>query len=402
MSRTARPVTSVGRRLRIAVVAACPFPLPRGTPIRIYRASEALARRGHDVHVVTYHLGSAAENPPFAIHRIPPVRSYQKMSPGPTWRKLLLVDPMLRRTLRTVIRRHEIDVVHAHHYEGLLVALSMRSADRRPIVYDAHTLLASELAFYPMGLPWRVKQVLGTWVDRQAPGRAEEVITVTAAIRSSLLREKAVRPERVTVIPNGVESERFESVPGLNAHATPTFQDPPVVVFAGNLASYQGIDLLLRAFRKVRDRRAARLLFLTDSSFAPYEALTASLDLRDSVSIRPTSWDGLPAELAATDIAVSPRVVCDGVPQKVLNYMAAGKPIVAFAGSAVSLEHGRTGLVIEDDDIDAFASGILTLLEDPELAIELGRGARARAVAEHSWDRSAERIETILLRALSD
>jgi len=43
--------------LRIAMIAACPFPWPRGTPIRIHRIAEAVARRGHAVHVVTYHLG---------------------------------------------------------------------------------------------------------------------------------------------------------------------------------------------------------------------------------------------------------------------------------------------------------------------------------------------------------
>ena len=42
--------------MRIAIVAACPFPLPRGTPVRILRMAEALADRGHEVHVVTYHL----------------------------------------------------------------------------------------------------------------------------------------------------------------------------------------------------------------------------------------------------------------------------------------------------------------------------------------------------------
>ena len=48
------------RRYRVAMLAACPFPAARGTPIRILRIAEELARRGHDVDVVTYHLGSDA------------------------------------------------------------------------------------------------------------------------------------------------------------------------------------------------------------------------------------------------------------------------------------------------------------------------------------------------------
>ena len=56
--------------MRIAMVAACPFPWPRGTPIRIHRMAEALGRRGHDVHVVTYHLGGPTPTPHMTVHRI--------------------------------------------------------------------------------------------------------------------------------------------------------------------------------------------------------------------------------------------------------------------------------------------------------------------------------------------
>ena len=83
------------RRFKIAMVAACPFPWPRGTPIRIFRMADALGRRGHEVHVVTYHLGEACSGAPFHIHRIPSVATYRKYSPGPTIQKLLIPDLLL-------------------------------------------------------------------------------------------------------------------------------------------------------------------------------------------------------------------------------------------------------------------------------------------------------------------
>ena len=61
---------SMSDRLRIAMLAACPFPWPRGTPIRIHRMTEALARHGHEVHVVTYHLGKELSASPYEVHRI--------------------------------------------------------------------------------------------------------------------------------------------------------------------------------------------------------------------------------------------------------------------------------------------------------------------------------------------
>ena len=109
--------------LHVAVVAACPFPYPRGTPTRVYRSAEIVARLGHRVDVITYHLGETERETPFAVHRIRPVGHYHRLAPGPTYQKLLVVDTLLVARLLAFVRRHRVDVIHAHHYEGLLVAL---------------------------------------------------------------------------------------------------------------------------------------------------------------------------------------------------------------------------------------------------------------------------------------
>ncbi|MCK5405179.1 MAG: hypothetical protein KAI75_08095, partial [Desulfobulbaceae bacterium] len=71
------------RHYRIAMIDACPFPFARGTPVRIHRMTESLARRGHEVHVVTYHLGDETDHPPFQLHRTWDVKYYRNCSPGP-------------------------------------------------------------------------------------------------------------------------------------------------------------------------------------------------------------------------------------------------------------------------------------------------------------------------------
>jgi hypothetical protein len=88
-------MTATPGGFRVAMIAACPFPWPRGTPIRIYRMAQALSKRRHDVHVITYHLGQKELPPPFRIHRIPKVPFYNKTAPGPSIAKLLMADPAL-------------------------------------------------------------------------------------------------------------------------------------------------------------------------------------------------------------------------------------------------------------------------------------------------------------------
>jgi glycosyltransferase involved in cell wall biosynthesis len=163
--------------LRIAMVAACPFPLGRGTPIRIQRQAEALAARGHEVHVVTYSLGTAELVAGVTVHRAPRLPGYLTTSPGPTLPKLLALDPMLVGTLFRLLRTQPIDIIHAHHYEGLLVARAAKAFTRIPMVYDAHTLLGSELGFFRLGLPRRLAVALGEHLDRRLPRLADHVIS---------------------------------------------------------------------------------------------------------------------------------------------------------------------------------------------------------------------------------
>jgi glycosyltransferase involved in cell wall biosynthesis len=379
--------------LTIAVVAACPFPAPRGTPIRIQRLAEAMARQGHRVHVVTYHYGSGEVAPGLTIHRTPRIPTYRKLAPGPTWVKLALLDPLLMIKLRQVLRRYPVDVIHAHHFEGLLVAQAARVGTRIPIVFDAHTLLMSELPFYHLGLPLRAKRFIAAAFDRQLPVIGDHVVTVTDRIRERLLELGAVTEDGVTVVRNGADLHLFKQHSSARARGKVT---SPTLIFTGNLAPYQGIDLMLRAFRKVLDRRRdVRLTIVTESTFDPYDALARDLGIRSSIDVLQAPFEDVPGQLAVATVAMNPRTDCDGIPVKLLNYMAAGIPTVSFAGSAPGVRHGESGWLVPDGDIEGFAQGALTLMGNAGLANDLGCGARRFVEVQHSWDRSAETLEQI-------
>lgn len=387
------------RGLSIAVIAACPFPARRGTPVRVQRLAEELSRRGHRVLVITYHHGSGEVDPSLELHRIPTVRGYGRLGPGPTYRKLFLLDPLLTWKLRRVLGREHVDVIHAHHFEGLMVGAVARLGRRVPLVFDVHTLLTSELPQYRMPfLPFPVKRRLAMVGDRYLPRWADHVAPVTERIRSKLLELHAVTEDRVSLVPNGVETDLFHQ-PGGNGDRP----EAPTLIFTGNLAPYQGIDLLLSALRRVLDRRKdVRLQIVTESSFAAYEPLARELGLTGSIDVVEAPFAEIPGLLARADIAINPRIDCDGIPVKLLNYMAASKPVVSFAGSAPGLRHQETGWLVKDGDVDALAQGALALLDDQEMAGRLGRNARKFVEAEHSWSRSAELCESIYRRLLAD
>ena len=150
------------------------------------------------------------------------------------------------------------------------------------------------------------------------------------------------------------------------------------------------------------DRRGdVRLTIVSESSFAPYESLASELGIRGSIDLVAAGFDRIPALLAAADVAMNPRVDCDGIPLKLLNYMAASRPVISFASAAPGLRHRETGWLVPDGDVDAFAEGVLTVLADDSLAERLGSNARSFVEAHHSWEKTAEQTEEVYRGLLS-
>ncbi len=384
--RTAPP----GRPFRIAMVAACPMPARRGTPLRVERLAEALTDRGHHVELITYHVADGPQDLSVPVHRIFGRPLYWRMPAGPSARKLLLYDPALAAKVLGVLARGGFDVIHAHHLEGLLVSLPARLRYRTPVLYDAHTMLALELPSYVPAFARPAIGGCGAWLDGFLPRRADHIAAVTPDIRERLIARHDLPPERISVVMNGVETERFR------------VDDPPLadgvvrIIYTGTLAPYQDVGLLLEAFAiAFRQRPDLRLSLCASSSFEPWESRARSLRVRGAIDVLPDAFAELPRRLAAATIAVLPRTCCPGIPQKLLNYMAAGKAIVASAGSAKILEHGLTGLIVPNNNAPAFADALLRLAGNAALAASLGNRAREQVVERCSWDRAAEQLESI-------
>jgi len=379
------------RALRILMVAACPFPARRGTPVRIERLCEALMARGHEVTLATYGLGVGSPPAGLRLCTVPDPPRRGSLPPGPQFAKLHL-DPRLFLLLRRILASERFDVIHAHHIEALLLAALAARRHGIPVFYDAHTLLARELPDY--GPTWLRAPLaaLGFRLDRASCRRCAGVIAVTDAIRSDLVDHHGLAPERVVVATNGVEAELFTPSPTAS---------PDHIVYTGNAAPYQDLPLLLHAFAKaLRLRPGLRLRLCIEGDPGPLPALLAELGVEQAVELLSADFAELPRQLAPCGVAVSPRRNCPGIPQKLLNYMAAGKAIVASAGSAPILEHGRTGLLVPNGDIDAFASALAELAADPERAQSLGAAARAYVLERYSWDSAAGTVEDFYFRIL--
>ena len=135
-------------RYSIAMVAACPFPANHGSAASIREMSDTLVDMGHTVHIVTYPFGQDDIKVRRAkVHRPGPFRPETNAKVGPSPEKFSL-DFQLLRLLCRVIRTENIEIIHAHNYEGALIGIMAKWVMRRPLLYNAVNLMSDELAGY--------------------------------------------------------------------------------------------------------------------------------------------------------------------------------------------------------------------------------------------------------------
>ena len=126
------------------MVAACPFPVAQGSQVYIEQMCTALAKRGHQVHLVCYHFGTHEGKYNFTVHRIPRITKYSRFRAGPSLQKPFL-DLLLTIKLWQVIKKEKIDIIHAHNYEAPLAGFIVRTVTAVPVIFNSHNVLSDEL-----------------------------------------------------------------------------------------------------------------------------------------------------------------------------------------------------------------------------------------------------------------
>ncbi len=384
----------------IAMVAACPFPANHGSAASIREMSDTLTDMGHKVHIVTYPIGQDEIKVRRAqVHRAGAFRPETNAKVGPSADKFVL-DFKLLKLLCRVIREERVDIIHAHNYEGALVGIMAKWITRRPLLYNAVNLMSDELAGYKFIRPAWVANGLAWTLDWFTPIFPDHITAVSPELRDWFV-EHGVPARKVDMVPAGIEPDLFDHPEPEKFREKLHLTGQPVVMYTGVLNAFQRVDYLLRAFAVVlRSKPEARLLvvspLVSETHQAEYAKLASELGIAESISwIAPHPLADLPSYLALADVTVVPRPECPGHPVKLLNYMLAGKPAVSFAGGAKGVRHLHDAYIVPNHDFEALGRGIVTLLDDPALAAELGANARATVLAEFDWRQICRKIVRI-------
>ena len=222
--------------------------------------------------------------------------------------------------------------------------------------------------------------------------RSSLVWAVTEGIQNELIK-RGLRPEKVFLLTNGVDTKEFRPLPQRQARAELGWDNRFTALYAGTHGIAQGLITILDAAELLRGRTEIHIVLAGDGAEkADLIAQARQRRLTNVTFLEPLSHDRMPLLLAAADICLVPLkklpLFEGALPSKMYEAMACARPIVlGVEGEARRLAEQEAGsaIAVEPENANALATSILYLREHPEVAVQLGQ--RGRAFVETRFDR---------------
>jgi glycosyltransferase involved in cell wall biosynthesis len=386
--------TGATGNLRILMLAPTPYFADRGCHVRIYEEARVARQLGHDVRLVTYHLGRDMAGIP--TERIVTVPWYRKLTAGPSWHKPYL-DVLLFFKALSVSRSLQPDLIHAHLHEGAFIGIFLKKILRIPLIFDCQGSLTGEITDHGFVRRGSLLASCFSAIERFINNRVDAIITSSTAGAEDLSGRWGVPAAKVTPLTDGVNTDEFS--PGDKMAARRSLglpADRPVVVFLGLLNRYQGVDLLLDVIHILKQRGVRSHFLLMGFPDEKYRHKADERDLAGMITFTGrVDYRQAPDYLVAGDLAVSPKISLTEANGKLFNYMACGLPCLVFDTPVNREILGDTGVYARFGDATDFADRLEGMLADPQGLEYLGGLARRKAVEEHSWRARGERLAAL-------
>ena len=370
----------------------------------VYGLSTALAGKGPEVHVVSWTYPGAP-----ARERVGGVEVHRVGDPGleaPDFLSQVLHFnfSLLEEAVRAWNRAGPFDLVHAHDWLVAHAARTLKHTYRVPLLATIHATEHGRNRGIHTPMQRYIHQV-EWWLTYEA----WRVITCSRFMRDEVQGLFSLPGDKMDVIPNGVEAERFTGPPGPGAQAVRrrfARDEEKLVFFIGRMVHEKGAHLLVEAAPEVAYRYPAARLVLAGGGPAleGLRARAGELGLAERVFLPgPIDDETRDALYRLADVAAFPSLY-EPFGIVALEAMAAGTPVVVADTGGLSevVDHGLNGIKVSPGDPHSLAEGILQLLQQEDYARELAARALERVTSRYTWDRVAGATLEVYRRVLAE
>jgi glycogen(starch) synthase len=288
---------------------------------------------------------------------------------------------ILRQRVLQFKRSFKPDLIHLHVSDpSVYFHLSTRDAFPAPTIVTIHQDTRI------LGLKGGMDTLLGNTLRT-----AEWVTTVSEATLADVKHIEPGIEGRSSVIYNGVDSPKRQPT------ALPF--DPPRILCLGRLIDTKGVDLAITAFSYLLNRYPhARLTIAGEGpERASLERQVASLGLGEAVEfVGRIEPEEVPAVINQATVVIMPSRV-EGFPMRALESAHMARPVVATpaGGLAEAIIHQQTGVIVEKENCHALAAAVVFLLDHQDVAVRMGRAARARVLRTFSLKHCADSYDRL-------
>jgi N-acetyl-alpha-D-glucosaminyl L-malate synthase BshA len=361
------------------------YPSVGGSGILATALGEELARRGHEVHFISYERPFRLPTDAPRLHFHPVIINDYDLFKYPDYTLPLSVK------MAEVSRDYRLDILHVHyavpHATAAILARAMLPTEQQPrVVTTLHgtdtTLLGRDPGYGP--------------AIRHALMCSDAITTVSAFLKQETQRLLAV-DQPIDVIhnffaPRPARRTREEVRDDLGV------QDEVLILHSSNLRPLKRIDLLLETVARICPRTAFKLVILAGGDFTPFTADVRRLGLEDRVIVCDKVND-IEDYLQAADIGLITSDT-ESFCLSILEAMCFACPSVArrVGGIPEVIEDGTTGLLVASGDADVLARAVEGLIKDPTRRSALGQAAQQRAREFFSAEVIVPRYETLYRR----
>ncbi len=282
----------------------------------------------------------------------------------------------------------EYDVIHSHYWLSAWVGERLKSRLRTPHITTFHTLGKVKEQAKPGHLEPEPRKL----AESQAVSSTERIIVSTIDERDDLADLYDADPNKIKVIPPGVDLSLFQPVDMSEARASLGINASKVLLFVGRLDPLKGVDILLHAFSMLSKERDLHLVIVGGNVVEHDEetrlkALTRELGIASRVDFRePVDHDMLHLLYSTANVTVVPSYH-ESFGLVAVESLACGTPVVASnrGGLSTTITDGENGFLVDELSPEAFSTRLARLLDDDELEARLRANSRS-SVRKYSWD----------------
>jgi phosphatidylinositol alpha-mannosyltransferase len=373
--------------VKVAIVSDYYYPQLGGITEHVHGQATELARRGHEVTILTPRL---VVTPTTVDGADIPGRTFDLVNVGHAFpfyvngsETLLTLGPGLPFALGRELRRRSFDVVHVHNPLGVMLPISAIMKSTAPVTVGTfHSVV-------PEG--YRLLRTTSRSFERVFR-RLDASIAVSAAVVDSLSPYFPAR--KFTTIPNGIDTDFFSPA----AEGLQELHGRRTIVFVGRFDPRNGVKHMIGAFTALRrTREDVQLVIVGDGPLRPLVQRMVPCALRDDVVFAGRVNRLRPRYLASAEILCTPCSLAS-FGMVVLEGMSAGLPVVAsrLPGFELVMRDGVDGLMVDRaDDEEGFAAVLDRLINDPEMGRRMGAAGRRRALSTFSWPVVADALEEL-------